>query len=503
MEVQAPFLILLVVTLLLLGLLYNYASSPRKGSAARNLPPSLPLFSLLTAIAGISWPSAPSLADINHLLHRLQASRGPITSLCLPFCTAVFISDVNLANQVLVNNGSAVSDRIRPSTPIHRHAPENFGVAISPYGEAWRSLRRNLVSGFVTPSSTKHFAGARRRVKEKLLERFTSEAAESAGIVNFRNNLLRAFYSLLVSMCFDRDLDDTETVELDRTMKSMISESAVLLFFSFLPRLIQKVFSKFLFSKNGGKHSAGILLHLLKNGRDHLHTTCYADTLLEFELPADNKGGGKRKLREDEILDLCAEFIGASGHNTPIALEWIMAELVNHPRVQGRLAEELFLLGRIDGDQEMTSSPYLRAVVMEGIRLHPPLPSFFRLVGKEFEVGGYAVPKGALVFFNAASMGVDERVWEYPLKFFPERFLAAGENAKLMAFGGGRRMCAGLESAVFILSYFVAHLVREFEWRPAAAQGGEQVDMSAKMEIFMPMKTPLRARIVGRINKTT
>ncbi|KAK8955434.1 Cytochrome P450 89A2 [Platanthera guangdongensis] len=148
----------------------------------------------------------------------------------------------------------------------------------------------------------------------------------------------------------------------------------------------------------------------------------------------------------------------------------------------------------------MTSSRYLRAVVMEGIRLHPPLPSFFRLVGKEFEVGGYAVPKGALVFFNAASMGVDERVWEDPLKFFPERFLAAGENAKLMAFGGGRRMCAGSESAVFILSYFVAHLVREFEWRPAQ---GEQVDMSAKMEIFMPMKTPLRARIVRRTNNTT
>ncbi|KAK8955436.1 Cytochrome P450 89A9 [Platanthera guangdongensis] len=341
MEVQAPFLILLVVNLLL-GLLYNYASSLKKGSAAGNLPPSLPLFSLLTAIAGISWPSGPSLADITHLLHRLQAARGPITSLGLPFCTAVFISDANLANQVLVNNGSAVSDRVRPSTPIHHHAPNNFGVTISPYGEAWRSLRRNLVSGFVTPSSTKHFAGARRRVKEKLLERFTSEAAESDSIVNFRNNISRAFYSLLVSMCFGRDLDDRETVELDATMKSMISESAVLLFFSFLPRLIQKVFSKLLFSKSGGNHSAGILLHLLKNGRDHLHATCYADTLLEFELPADNKGGGKRKLREDEILDLCAEFIGASGHKKhDDRLEWIMAELVNHPPWQGRLAEEL------------------------------------------------------------------------------------------------------------------------------------------------------------------
>ncbi|KAK8936181.1 Cytochrome P450 89A2 [Platanthera zijinensis] len=297
-------------------------------------------------------------------------------------------------------------------------------------------------------------------------------------------------------------------------MKIIISESAILLFFSFLPQLIQKVFSKLLFNKSGANHSAGIFLHLLKNGRDHLPATCYANTLLEFELPADNKGGGKRKLREDEILDLCTEFIGASGHNTGIALEWIMAELVNHPRVQGRLAEELCLLGRIDGgridgDQEMTSLPYLRAVVMEGIRLHPPSPSFFRLVEKEFEVGGYAVPKGALVFFNAASMGVDERVWEDPLRFFPERFLAAGENAKrflaagenakLMAFGRGRRMCAGSESAVFILGCFVAHLVREFEWSPAE---GEQVDMSAKMEIFMPMKTPLRARIVRRTNKT-
>ena len=43
------------------------------------------------------------------------------------------------------------------------------------------------------------------------------------------------------------------------------------------------------------------------------------------------------------------------------------------------------------------------------------------------------------------------------------------------------------------LEYFVANLVREFEWREA---DGEEVDLAEKLELNVVMKRPLKAKAV-------
>ena len=63
----------------------------------------------------------------------------------------------------------------------------------------------------------------------------------------------------------------------------------------------------------------------------------------------------------------------------------------------------------------------------------------------------------------------------------------------MMPFGVGRRICPGLGLALLHLEYFVANLVRKFEWRGA---DGEEVDLTEKLEFTVVMKRPLRARAV-------
>jgi cytochrome P450 len=151
--------------------------------------------------------------------------------------------------------------------------------------------------------------------------------------------------------------------------------------------------------------------------------------------------------------------------------------------------------------------PYLKAVVLEGLRLHPPghfvLPHGVRC---EAEIGCYTVPKGAEVNFLVAEMGRDESVWTSAREFRPERFVDGGEGRdvditgtkeiKMMPFGAGRRMCPGYALGMHHAEYFVARLVRDLEWLPVA--DGEVVDMTEQMEFTTVMKHPLRARIVPR-----
>jgi ent-kaurene oxidase len=59
--------------------------------------------------------------------------------------------------------------------------------------------------------------------------------------------------------------------------------------------------------------------------------------------------------------------------------------------------------------------------------------------------------------------------WEEPEKWRPERFLDGrfddADMFKTMAFGGGRRVCAGALQALTISCTAIARFVQEFAWR--------------------------------------
>ena len=65
----------------------------------------------------------------------------------------------------------------------------------------------------------------------------------------------------------------------------------------------------------------------------------------------------------------------------------------------------------------------------------------------------------------------------------------------MMPFGAGRRICPGMALALMHLEYFVANLVKEFEWKEIDE---EKVDLTEKLEFTIIMKNPLQARVVSR-----
>ena len=220
-----------------------------------------------------------------------------------------------------------------------------------------------------------------------------------------------------------------------------------------------------------------------------------------------------RKLKVEEIVSLCSEFLNAGTDTTSTSLEWIMANLVKYPHVQERLFEEIkAVVG--DGAEEIKEEdlqrmPYLKAVILEGLRRHPPghylLP---HAVTEDVVLGGYLIPKNGLLNFMVAEMGLDSEVWEDPTSFKPERFLkedgkrveafdiTGSKEIKMMPFGVGRRICPGYGLAMLHLEYFIANLVWKFQWTADDEVGVDLV--SEKLEFTMVMKNPLQARISPR-----
>ncbi|KAI8565305.1 hypothetical protein RHMOL_Rhmol03G0248700 [Rhododendron molle] len=257
-----------------------------------------------------------------------------------------------------------------------------------------------------------------------------------------------------------------------------------------------------------------------KTESDKESVVAYVDTLLDLELPDE-----KRKLNEKEMVSLCGEFLDAGTDTTSTALQWIMANLVKYPHVQTKLYEEIHgivgpspQLGEKNEsmvmikEEDLQRMPYLKSVVLEGLRRHPPghfvLP---HTVTNDVELDGYLVPKGAMINFMVADIGLDPKVWDEPMEFKPERFftntISGGNGApdlfditgsreiKMMPFGAGRRICPAAGMAILHLEFFLANLVWNFEW---TAVEGDAIDLSEKQEFTIVMKYPLRAHISAR-----
>lgn len=183
--------------------------------------------------------------------------------------------------------------------------------------------------------------------------------------------------------------------------------------------------------------------------------------------------------------------------------EWVMAELVLNSDVQAKLRHELDLIvgNKVLTEADFANLPYLRAVVTETLRVHPPGPllSWARLSTSDVQLSnGMVVPTNTTAMVNMWAITHDPNIWEDPLVFKPERFLKSeggtdmdvrGGDLRLAPFGAGRRACPGKTLGLVTVNLWVAKLVHHFKWVQDVANN--PVDLSEVLKLSCEMKNPL------------
>ncbi|XP_057969997.1 cytochrome P450 89A2-like [Malania oleifera] len=513
METWFIILISLCITTLL-----AYLLNPSKTSTKRSLPPGPPSYPL---VGNLLWLRR-SFFDLEPTLRSLHALHGPLITLRIGPKTLIFISSRAVAYQALVEASAVFAGRPAglPTARVMNNNPQN--ISSSTYGPNWRLLRRNLTAGILHQSRSKSYSAARERVVRLLIRRLSSAAAEG-GAVPVADHFPYAMFYLLSLMCFGGDeLEERRIREIEDVQRRMLSSINRFNILNLWPK-----FGKILFRSRWKElldlceNQKEVLLPLIRarirakqemQGNEDMLT--YVDTLKDLELPVE-----MRKLDEGEMVSLCSEFLTAGVDTTTAVLQWIMANLVKYPHIQNKVFAEIngvFENGERDWvrEEDLQKMPYLKAVVLEGLRRHPPghllVP---HSVTKDVELGGYFLPKDTTVNFMVADMGWDPEVWDDPMAFKPERFLSDGGDGggdggggelfdvtgsrgiKMMPFGAGRRICPGYGLAMLHLEYIVGNLVWAFEWEEVE---GAEVDLSEKQEFAIVMKNALTVHLSPR-----
>ncbi|KAK4003050.1 ecdysone 20-monooxygenase isoform X2 [Daphnia magna] len=167
------------------------------------------------------------------------------------------------------------------------------------------------------------------------------------------------------------------------------------------------------------------------------------------------------------LIDLVAAGIETTGNATLFLLH----NILNNPEIKVRVYEEL---DRVLPSPEDTITPqlllelkYLRACIVESLRMTPVAPNVARILEKPFTFQGYHVPAGTLVVCETWVASLQEENYLNAKSFIPERWLDSDKTNRYpflaVPFGVGRRMCPGKRIAENEMLIITAKLLRAFD----------------------------------------
>ncbi len=206
------------------------------------------------------------------------------------------------------------------------------------------------------------------------------------------------------------------------------------------------------------------------------------DDLLAMLLSARDEqtqtGMSDRQLR-DEVLTLLV----TSHETTANALTWSFYLLSQHAESAHRLtAESCAVLGAREPEvADLASLLYTQQVLLESMRLYPPVWVLERQPIMSDEIDGYDVHPGMLVLVCPYTLHRHPRYWEDPDRFDPDRFSRERSEGRprfvYLPFSVGPRQCIGNHYAVMTAQIVLAMVARRYALRLVPGQAVEPASM--------------------------
>lgn len=137
----------------------------------------------------------------------------------------------------------------------------------------------------------------------------------------------------------------------------------------------------------------------------------------------------KENIDDDDLIRIVSDFVLAAGDTTAYTMEWCLYLLAKNQSEQCRLRENL------------TKSSMLKNVIRETLRLYPVAPFLTRILPEDAVIGDYRVPAGTLVIVSLYTSGRDERYFENPDKFIPDRWSRSSSRMNDLASSHRRIRC--------------------------------------------------------------
>ncbi|XP_043688632.1 cytochrome P450 736A117-like isoform X2 [Telopea speciosissima] len=430
------------------------------------------------------------------------------------------VSSPDAAREIMKTHDLIFSSR--PNSSFGRRLMYNHkDIGSAPYGDYWRQVRKICVLQLLSTKRVQSLQQVREEEVKEMMENIKRSCSNSptfSALVDLREVLMSLTNDIICRVALGKKYGGEEGSG-RRFRKMMIELGYLLGVFNvgdFIPWLswVNYVIG---LEERVEKLFAEIDSFLDEVIEDHIHGkrgeyvgNYDADDggkdFVDFLLRIQQDKNAEITLGREHIKGIVMDMFAAGTDTSTSLLEWTIARLLKHPEVMKEVQKEVrgvaFATGRefIEED-DIEQMHYLKAVIKEMLRLHPPLPLLVpRESTEETKIKGYDIPAKTIVIINAWAIGRDPTSWDDPEEFKPKRFFNdassidfKGHDFQLIPFGAGRRGCPGTHFAIAIIELALANLLHKFDWALPNGANGEALDITESPGLSIHLKSPLLA----------
>ncbi|CAI2177432.1 1716_t:CDS:2 [Funneliformis geosporum] len=168
--------------------------------------------------------------------------------------------------------------------------------------------------------------------------------------------------------------------------------------------------------------------------------------------------------------DICEIKMADEEHTQPMNDEIIRGVLWETfvGGIDTRLRVELDAFFKKMGDrrldlESLSDLVYTDAIIKESFRMFTPAPYTARNSTAEDIVADLVWPEGTQYIINIHGVNHNEKYWDEPEKFNPDRFLNMKTSPPHIIFGGGRRVCPGRKLSFIELRVMIALIYHKLD----------------------------------------
>ncbi|XP_026443181.1 cytochrome P450 71A1-like [Papaver somniferum] len=489
------------IMLPLLTLLFSYVIfcilRKLRSNPKLKLPPSPPRIPIIGNFHQIT-------PLFHQFLHQMSLKYGPLVLFKFGSKPTLVVSSAEATSDILKTHDIIFADRF----PAKAFKILFFGgndIIMSPYNEQWKQLRKFCVVELLSPKRVNSFKHIREEEVDKMIQNI---ARERGGVVN----LTETVFTVLNAIVFRCSLGDNFNKEYTDGFIELIEKANSLAgafsFGDFFPWLqwldIVSGFDAKL--RNAAKELNIFFDQIIDDSIrissqvDHSHhdkdeKKSFKEILISHA--GKNNSSFTRECMKGLIMDM---FVGGIDTSATV-VDWAMAELIKNPKLMKKAQEEV---RRVVGNKtnkveehHINQMDYLKCIVKETLRMHPPIPTYSRRSSGSAKIGGCDIPPNMEVFINVWTFQRDPKLWDEAEEFRPERFINnpidfKGQDFQFIPFGSGRRGCPGMSFGLAVVELVLANLLFAFDWELPGGASSEELDMDEKAGFTIMRRTPIQ-----------
>ncbi|KAI0082355.1 CyP450 monooxygenase [Panus rudis PR-1116 ss-1] len=442
---------------------------------------------------------------------------GDLIYLDLPKQPMVILGSAKAAFDLLDKRSDLYSDR--PTLVMHELSGWDFVLPLIPYNHKWRTQRRTFHHNFGRQAIHRY-----RPVQLKQSRALLGRLLDSHRPQNIPKEIHYTLTATILEIVYGLDLSTVNDGYVETLQRAMKGLSAITVpgayWVEFMPLL--KYIPAWIPCFGRSKRVALKILKDVESMRrkpiqriigtqEPAQVTvqpCVATKMLsELEDKQSSGTHGQSEDHWDLIESITATAYGAGADNTSATVQCFFLAMALHPIVQKAAQAELDKVvgpNRLPDFQDLGDLVYIQALIMELLRwaVVTPLAIPHRLT-EDDEYRGYFIPKGTVAIANAWSILHDPENFSEPWTFKPERFIKNGRidtsdtlNPESIAFGFGRRICAGADFAKAAIFSIVVSVLHTFNIEMALGDDEAPIDPENMMKddglVLYPARVPCK-----------